>query len=72
MQNPHLSDGDLERYVSGMMHTDAEILWVEKHLFSCPDCVERMEAIQDALDDPASGSAQTGDGDLYSGGGPLQ
>lgn len=68
----HLSDNDLERYASGMICHDAELKYIEDHLFACPECTERMYAVQDHLDDPSSGSAQTGEGDLYRDGGPLQ
>jgi hypothetical protein len=68
----HLSDLDLERYASGMVHHDDEVKYIEDHLFRCPDCTERLYAVQDHLDDPASGSGQTGESDLYRGGGPLQ
>lgn len=72
MDDSHLSDSDLERYVTGMIHDRAEVQWVEDHLFRCPECAERMWAIQDHVDDPESGSGQTGEGDLYRKGGPLQ
>lgn len=68
----HLSDGDLERYASGMIHNDAEIAWIEGHLYACPDCAERLWAMQDHLDNADSGSAETSQPDLYKGGGPLQ
>lgn len=72
LSDAHLSDNDLERYASGLIHHDAELKFVEDHLFACPECTERMYAVQDHLDDPSSGSAQTGEPDLYRGGGPLQ
>jgi len=72
MPDVHLSDGDLERYASGMIHADAELTFIEAHLFRCAACTERMWAIQEHLDDPASGSAQTDEPDLYGGGGPKQ
>ena len=68
----HLTDNDLERYASGLICADAELKYIEDHLFACPECAERMYAIQDHLDDPTSGSAQTGEPDLYRGGGHLQ
>jgi hypothetical protein len=68
----HLTDGDLERYVTGMVHHDAEIKWMEDHLYACPACAERMTAIQDAIDDPDGGSLETDTPDLYRGGGPKQ
>ncbi|GEM_PF-4607992 len=46
----HLSDEELERYLTGMIHHDAEVAYVERHLFKCPDCEERMKNMQDALD----------------------
>jgi anti-sigma factor RsiW len=72
MNDPHLSDGDLERYVSGMMHHDAEVAWVEKHLYGCPECADRLTTIQDHIDDPDGGSLETSEPDLYGGGGPKQ
>ncbi len=72
MDNLHLSDGDLERYVTGMMHHEPEVRWVEQHLYACPQCAERMAAIQDELDAPDGGSIETGEPDLYGGGGPKQ
>ncbi len=69
----HLSDNDLERYATGLAYDAAEVKYIEDHLFGCNECTERLYAVQDHLDDPESGSAQTGDHDLYSdGGGPLQ
>lgn len=50
MNMSHLSDEDLERYVAGLIHHDAELLWVEQHLFQCQECNERMNRIQDYLD----------------------
>ena len=50
MNMSHLSDEDLERYVTGLIHHDAELLWVEQHLFQCPECNERMHQMQDYLD----------------------
>ena len=73
MNESHLSDGDLERYVTGMVAHDAEVKWVEDHLYACPVCAERMMAIQDSLDDPDAGSMETDTPDLYrGGGGPMQ
>lgn len=50
MQDVHLSDSDLERYVTGLIHHEAELVWIEQHLYSCPDCVQRMENMQDSAD----------------------
>lgn len=55
-----------------MVHHDAEIRWIESHLYACPACAERMTLMQDQLDDDGSGSLETGTPDLYRGGGPLQ
>lgn len=55
MSTSHLSESDLERYVTGMIHSDAEVAWVEEHMFSCPECVERMETMQDDIDDREAG-----------------
>jgi anti-sigma factor RsiW len=51
----HLSDEDLERYVTGMVHQDAELAWIEKHLFVCDACTHRMWALQDGLDATQAG-----------------
>jgi len=72
MSLEHLSDLYLERYVTGMVHDDTELKWIEDHLFACPECAERMMAIQDHMDDPDSASGETGTPDLYTGDGPLQ
>lgn len=50
METTHLSDNDLERYVTGMILHDTELVWIESHLHSCPECVERMENLQDSAD----------------------
>lgn len=50
MENTHLTDSDLERYVTGLIHNDAELVYIERHLYSCQDCVERMENMQDSAD----------------------
>jgi anti-sigma factor RsiW len=50
MTSPHLSDEDLERYVTGLIHHDAELHWIEQHFFQCQECVERMNQMQDYLD----------------------
>lgn len=55
MSTTHLSESDLERYVTGMVHLDAEVAWIEQHLFSCPACVDRMETMQDDIDDRDAG-----------------
>jgi hypothetical protein len=55
-----------------MMHHEPEVRWVEQHLYACPQCAERMAAIQDELDAPDGGSIETGEPDLYGGGGPKQ
>jgi anti-sigma factor RsiW len=72
MKREHLSDGDLERYVTGMIHHDAELKSIEDHLFACPDCTERMWSMQEQLDGSPSGSLQTADPDLYRKRGPVQ
>jgi hypothetical protein len=72
MGDTHLSDGQLERFVIGVVHDDAELKWIEDHLFHCPECAERMEALEAHLDDPDSGSGQTTVDELYRDGGPLQ
>lgn len=72
MSESHLSDSHLERYVIGMIHDDAELKWIESHLYGCPECTERMWALQESLDDPEAGSGETETPDLYRGGGPLQ
>jgi hypothetical protein len=68
----HLTDGDLERYVTGMVHHGPEIKWIEDHLYACPACTERMICIQDSIDDPEAGSIETDTPDLYRSEGPLQ
>ncbi|MGJ5819379.1 hypothetical protein [Paludibaculum fermentans] len=50
MEETHLSDNDLERYVTGLIHHDAELVWIEQHLHSCAECVDRMENMQDSAD----------------------
>jgi hypothetical protein len=50
MTTSHLSDEDLERYLTGLIHHDAELLFVERHLYECLDCAQRMTAMQDYLD----------------------
>ena len=72
MAESHLSDGDLERYVTGMIAHDAAVKWVEDHLYACPVCAARMMAIQDHMDDPGSSSLETDTPGLYRGDGPLQ
>lgn len=72
MADTHIADSQLERYAAGLVFDDAEIRWIEDHLFQCGECTERLWAIQEHLDDPESGSGQTDEPDLYRGGGPLQ
>lgn len=72
MGDSHIPDSQLERYVTGMVHDDAELRWIEGHFFSCPECTERMWAFQEHLDDPNSGSAETDEPDLYRQNRPLQ
>lgn len=72
MDDSHLSDSYLERFVTGLIHDDAELKWVEGHLYSCPDCADRMWTMQEHMDDPESGSAQTTDPKLYREDHPLQ
>lgn len=72
MTDAHLTDGDLERYVTGMIHCDAELKWLEDHLYVCPLCAERMMLIQDHIDDIDGGSIETTTPELYTGDGPLQ
>lgn len=69
MGEQHLSDGHLERYVNGMIYDEAELKWVESHLYACPDCAERMWAIQESVDD---GIAETETPDMYRRDDPLQ
>lgn len=72
MEITHLSDSHLERYVTGMIHDDAEVKWVEDHLYVCPDCADRMWSLQESLDNPGEGSAETTSPELYRKGHPLQ
>lgn len=72
MADQHLPDSDLERYAQGMIHNDAELRWIEDHLYRCPDCAERMWAIQEHLDSPAAGSPQTAEHDLFRKNRPVQ
>lgn len=69
MRDQHLSDVHLERYVNGMIYDAAELKFVESHLYECPDCADRMWAIQESDD---GGSAETETPDLYRRGDPLQ
>jgi anti-sigma factor RsiW len=57
----HLSDEELERYVSGMVHHDSEMEWVEKHLYVCPECEERMFRMQEYQDSVQAGLRLDGD-----------
>jgi hypothetical protein len=72
MDTSHLSDGHLERYVIGLVHDEAELKWVEDHLYACPECAERMWAMNESLDDPETGSVETITPDLYRQDHPLQ
>lgn len=72
MAEQHLSDSDLERYAEGLILDDQELRWIEDHLYRCPDCAERMWAIQEHLDYPGSGSSQTAEHDLYRKRRPVQ
>lgn len=72
MDESHISDSHLERYVTGLVHDEAELGWVEDHLFHCEACTERMWAMQDAVDDAGSGTIETEAPELYRKGRPLQ
>ena len=50
METTHLSEEELERYVTGMVHHDSELAWVEDHLFRCGACTGRMWEMQETLD----------------------
>ncbi len=72
MEDSHIPDSQMERYVTCMIHDDAELHWVEDHLFHCPACTERMWASQEHVDNPDSGTGETDEPDLYRQNHPLQ
>ena len=41
----HLTDDDLERYLMGQLPDEVQMEWAEKHMISCPECVERAKAM---------------------------
>lgn len=72
MEETHLTDNQLERYVTGAVFDKAELRWMEDHLYRCPGCQERMWAAQDAFDDPDGASTESDTPWLYRNDGPLQ
>ena len=46
----HLSDHDLERYHLGMVVHEAELVPLEEHLLSCPECAARAEEVAEYVD----------------------
>jgi anti-sigma factor RsiW len=45
----HISDEDLELYCLGRA-TNEQLAPIEEHLLECPECVERAEALLEAID----------------------
>lgn len=41
MKEIHISDDSLRRYDLGMITDDVEVAELEKHLLSCPMCMDR-------------------------------
>jgi len=41
MKHIHVSEHDLKRYNLGLITEEAELADLEKHLLSCPACMER-------------------------------
>jgi hypothetical protein len=45
----HITDLDLERFHLGMM-AEAELVILEEHLLTCPDCIDAAEQTGQHLD----------------------
>lgn len=49
MDTDHISDGDLERYIVGVVTDEVELAPLEEHLLWCHSCIARAEEIQERV-----------------------